>query len=79
MQKKYFFNDLESSLTYFYSDDKKQFLKTIRYFVNNNNNTSSVPPLKSPSSNGQGTYSRDWDFDKFNALTIRKDSLCFIR
>ena len=71
--KEIFFNNLESSLTDFHSNDKKKkkkkknFWKTIRYFVKNNNNTSSIPPLKSPSTNGQATYCYT-DYDKAECL-----------
>ena len=54
--KETFFNNLENSITDFYSNDRKQFWKTIRYFVKNDGNTCSIPPLKSMSPNGQETF-----------------------
>ena len=51
--KEKFYNNLEASISDFYSNDKKQFWSIIRHFVKNNSSTSSIPPLK----NGQNTYS----------------------
>ena len=51
--KEKFYNNLEASISDFYSNDKKQFWRIIRHFVKNNSSTSSIPPLK----NGQNTYS----------------------
>ena len=50
--KEKFYNDLESSISDFYSNDKKQFWSIIRHFIKNNSNTSSIPPLKT----NQNTY-----------------------
>lgn len=44
--KEIFYNNLESSISDFFSNDKKQFWSIIRHFVKSNGNTSSIPPLK---------------------------------
>ena len=65
--KEKFYNNLESSITDFYSNDRKQFWKTIRYFVKNNNSTTSIPPLKSTLPNGQITTCYT-DYEKAECL-----------
>ena len=54
--KEKFFNNLESSISDFYSNDKRQFWSIIRHFVKNNSKTSSIPPLKSFPPNGQNEF-----------------------
>ena len=54
--KERFFNNLESSISDFYCNDKRQFWSTIRHFVKKNNTTSTIPPLKSFPPNGQNQY-----------------------
>ena len=61
------FNNLESSTTDFYSNDRKQFWKTVRHFVKNSSNTSTILPLKSTLPNGQVTFCYT-DFEKAECL-----------
>ena len=75
--KEKFYNNLEASISDFYSNDKKQFWSIIRHFVKNNRSTSSIP-LK----NGQNTYSytdqekADCLNDFFTSVSTINDDNC---
>ena len=54
--KERFYNNLESSISDFYSNNKRLFWSIIRHFVKNNSSTSSIPPLKVFPPNDQNDY-----------------------
>ncbi|MCG7877681.1 MAG: reverse transcriptase domain-containing protein [Candidatus Thiodiazotropha endolucinida] len=54
--KERFYNNLESSISDFYSNNKRQFWSIIRHFVKNNSGSGSIPPLKVFPPNDQNEY-----------------------
>ena len=82
--KERLYKNLESSISDFYSNNKRQFWSIIRHFVKNNSSTSSIPPLQVLLPNNQNDYCYT-DMEKaeclneyFTSVSSLDDTNCYL-
>ena len=82
--KERFYNNLESFISDFYSNNKRQFWSIIRHFVKNNSSTSSITPLKVFPPNDQNDFCYT-DMEKakclneyFTSVSTLDDTNCYL-
>ena len=79
-----FYKNLESSISDFYSNNKRQFWSIIRHFVKNNSSSSSIPSLKVFPPNDRNDYCYT-DMEKakclngyFTSVSSLDDTNCYL-